>query len=72
MRTVFVCPRITQATFFRGGDMSHQGAILFVEGDDESGDHGDEKGFKSHALLSPGFPAYGAVNGTNLSRRIGR
>ena len=70
MRTVFVGPRITEATFFRGGDMSHQGAILFVEGDDESGDHGDEKGFKSHSLFCPGFPVHGAVNGTNLFRRI--
>ena len=38
-RTVLICPRVAEAFISRSDHVALQGAVLFVEGDDESGDH---------------------------------
>lgn len=71
-RTVLVCPGGSQTSMTRCKYMLHQGAIIFIEGDDECRDHGNEKGLVSHALFPPRYPLDGAVDGANLFRSVCR
>lgn len=65
------CPRFTESFVFSGSHVLSQGALRFVQGDDEACEHSYEDRLILLTLFGSLLPIQGCENVANLLRGIG-